>query len=146
MLKKATGGHVKDVDREGRTILALVSVFGNEDADGDVITRGAYEDTIRALGPEGKDRVWHLVDHDPTKRINKPDRIEETDSGLLFETAVPETRLGDDVLALYDAVGESMEHSVKIEILDSEPRDPMSDADNATLLTRLNNPAAGAMQ
>lgn len=132
-----SGGRVKDVDREGRTIVALVSAFGNKDADGDVIVRGAYQETVKRLGPEGRDRVWHLLDHNPTKRINKPTAIRETEEGLLFETPVPETRLGDDVLALYDAVGESMEHSVHIEVLDSEPADPMDDANETTMLTRL---------
>ena len=126
LLNKTTGT-TKDVDRDGRTIVALVSRFGNRDAHGDIMQSGAFRESIRERGPGGQDRIWHLMDHDPTKRINKPDTVEETDEGLLFETVVPETRRGDDVLALYDAVGESMEHSVMIEILDSEPVDPQGE-------------------
>ncbi len=120
-LTTKAGGTVKDVDTKGRTIVALMSRFGNIDEHGDVIRRGAFSESVQKEGPQGRDRIWHFADHDPTKRLGKPTRVEETSEGLLFETPVAESRLGDDILALYDQVGESMEHSVGMTIEDGEP-------------------------
>ena len=106
------GGVVKDVDAETRTVQLYASRFGNEDADGDVMVKGAYARSIQDWGPDGKDRIWHLVDHDYTKRVTKPTSIVEDDHGLLCESEIPDTTLGSDLLKLYETVGTSMEHSV----------------------------------
>jgi HK97 family phage prohead protease len=116
-LQFKTGGSVKDVDTSKRTVVFFASRFGNEDSDGDVMVKGAYERSIAEWGPGGKDRIWHLADHDFTKRLAKPKALRETDEGLLIESEIPDTTLGRDMLALYDAVGQSMEHSVGFEEL-----------------------------
>jgi len=48
----------KDVD--GRSVIGIASVFGNIDAGGDIIHRGAFKKTIG----EGMRRVKHLWQHD----------------------------------------------------------------------------------
>lgn len=106
------GGEVKDVDADSRTVVAHYSVFGVEDDDGDVVHEGAFEQSIKADGPQGRDRIWKMRDHDWSQRINKPNVIREDGDGLVMETKMPDTRLGNDVLEMYREVGSSMEHSV----------------------------------
>lgn len=106
------GGTVKDVDTDSRTVVAHYSVFGVVDDDGDVVHGGAFEQSIEKDGPEGRDRIWKMRDHDWAQRLGKPDTIYEDDEGLVMETTMPDTTLANDVLAMYEQVGESMEHSV----------------------------------
>lgn len=110
------GGTVKDVDAESRTIVAHYSVFGVVDDDGDVVHPGAFEKSIQKNGPQGQDRIWKMRDHDWTQRINKPKKITEDSDGLVMETKMPDTRLGNDVLEMYREVGDSMEHSVGMQL------------------------------
>jgi len=106
------GGTVKDVDSGSRTVVAHYSVFGVVDNDGDVVHEGAFEQAIEKDGPEGRDRIWKMRDHDWSQRLGKPDAIYEDGEGLVMETTMPDTTLANDVLAMYEQVGESMEHSV----------------------------------
>ena len=112
------GGYTKDVDAGSRRVAMYLSVFGNEDADGDVMRRGAYARSIREWGPEGKNRIWFLTDHDYTKRVTKFDTLEEDDTGLYAEATLPDTTLANDLLTLYRELGESIEHSVGFHLLD----------------------------
>jgi len=106
------GATVKDVDADSRTVVAHYSVFGVVDDDGDVVHEGAFEQSIKKDGPDGRDRIWKMRDHDWSQRINKPDAIYEDADGLVMETKMPDTRRGNDMLEMYREIGGSMEHSV----------------------------------
>lgn len=116
---KTLQGAVKDIDTTGRVVTGYFSSFDNVDSDGDVILRGAFERTLRERGPEGKNQIMHLWQHDPYRPIGKPSVIKEDDKGLYFETYMPETTLGNDTLKLYEA-GIINEHSIGFRIINSD--------------------------
>lgn len=116
---KTLQGAVKDIDTTGRVVTGYFSSFGNVDSDGDVIIRGAFERTLRERGPQGKNKIMHLWQHDPYRPIGKPAVLKEDDKGLYFETYMPETTLGNDTLKLYEA-GIINEHSIGFRVMDSE--------------------------
>jgi HK97 family phage prohead protease len=106
-------GIVKDVDVERRIVEGYYSVFDYKDSDGDIITPGAYTKTIKENGPNGKNRIMHLYQHDPLTVLGKPSMLVEDEKGLYFRTAISDTQLGTDVLKLYRD-GVLTEHSVGI--------------------------------
>ena len=71
-LFKAVANSIKDIDAKQRTIVAYASIFGNIDSDDDIIQSGAYTKTIQENGPKGKNRVWHLFNHDTEYPVTKP--------------------------------------------------------------------------
>lgn len=75
---------VKDSNDESMTIKAYGSVFGNEDSDKDVIYKGAYAKTIKEWGPEGKDRIKLVAQHDISRPIARITEMKEDDYGLLI--------------------------------------------------------------
>lgn len=111
---------VKDIDTSGRTVTGYFSAFGNIDSDDDVILPGAFERTLRERGPEGKNRIMHLWQHDPWRPIGKPSVLREDEKGLYFETYFPDTTLGNDTLKLYEA-GIINEHSIGFNIMQADP-------------------------
>ena len=117
---KTLSESVKDVDTKGRTVTGYFSSFGNVDSDGDVILPGAFERTIRERGPEGKNRIFHLFQHDAWRPLGKPSVLKEDNKGLYFETLFPDTTLANDTLKLYEA-GIYNEHSIGYKILNSDP-------------------------
>lgn len=129
---KDFSGTVKDVDMKNRTVSGYFSVFDVKDSDDDIIKPGAYTKTIQENGPSGKDRVMHLLQHNPTKPLGKPHELKEDDKGLFFRTRIVDTSFGTDTLKLYrDEVFK--EHSIGFKIVDSH-RDEEQDADVLTEL------------
>lgn len=122
------GGTVKDVDPEGRTVTGYFSTFDKLDSQGDIIRQGAFARTISQRGPDGANRIWHLDQHRVTRRIAKPRVLREDERGLYFETVVPPTTLGDDLLVLYQE-GHITEHSVGIDIIQASPTEIETEAD-----------------
>jgi len=123
---------VKDVDMDKRTVAGYFSVFGNKDSDGDIIQKGAYKKTVKENGPNGKNRIVHLLQHNPTQPLGKPETLKEDDNGLFFQTKISDTSYGTDTLKLYrDEV--LQEHSVGFKVINSSN----SHEDDARVLTEL---------
>jgi len=114
-----TAGLVKDVDTEKRIVTGFFTSTGTLDSDMDIFADGAFKKTIKELGPKGKNRIWHLYQHDHFSPINKPYLVEERSEGVYFETKFPKTPLADMVLALY-AEGANPEHSVGFQVMKDE--------------------------
>jgi HK97 family phage prohead protease len=106
-------GIIKDVDVDRRMIEGYYSVFDYKDSDGDIMMKGCYTKTIKENGPNGKNRIMHLYQHDPLTVLGKPSMLVEDEKGLYFRTAISDTQLGTDVLKLYRD-GVLTEHSVGI--------------------------------
>lgn len=122
-------GSVKDVDIDTMTVTGYYASFGNVDADEDVFVQGAFEESIEEWGPNGSGRITHLNQHHVDQPIGAPDVLREDDFGLYFETSVVDTRIGEDVLKMYDAG--VYEHSVGFVRKGEEQRD-----DGVTLITK----------
>lgn len=112
-------GILKDVDMDRRMIEGYYSVFDFKDSDGDVMLPGCYAKTIKENGPNGRNRIMHLYQHDPLTVLGKPMVLMEDEKGLYFRTAITDTQLGTDVLKLYRD-GVLKEHSVGINFVKRE--------------------------
>lgn len=110
MRYKGAGFHVKDMDMKSGFIRLMASSFGNKDSDGDIILQGAYAKTIAENGPQGKNRIKMLWQHDSWKPIGRPDKLEETSEGLIVEGYVSDIQNGD-YRKMYEQ-GIITEHSV----------------------------------
>lgn len=104
---------VLDVDAQKRVLKAYVSKFGNIDSDRDMIHAGSYKKTITETGPEGKNRIKHLWNHDWTKILSKPRELYEDEVGVVMVSEIVPTSYGKDVILLYEN-GDIDEHSVGI--------------------------------
>jgi len=129
---KMISGSIKDVDMESRMVSGYFSAFDFVDSDGDMLKKGCYSKTIEERGPRGKNRIMHLLQHDPAKPLGKPMELYEDDYGLKFTTAISETQYGTDTLKLYKD-GVYTEHSVGINIIQSD----YSDEDRANIVTEV---------
>ncbi len=112
-ITKDTYTEIRGVDVEKRIVEGYYSVFDFKDSDGDVIVKGAYKKTLQENGPEGKNRIMHLYQHDPLQVLGRPMTLMEDEKGLYFRTMIADTQLGTDVLKLYRD-GVLKEHSVGI--------------------------------
>lgn len=116
---KSTSASVKGVDMDRRIIEGYYSIFDFKDSDGDVMLKGCYEKTLKENGPNGKNRIMHLYQHDPLQVLGKPMTLMEDEKGLYFRTMISDTELGNDVLKLYRD-GILTEHSVGINFIQRE--------------------------
>jgi len=109
IFKQSPIGELIDADSKAGIVKGYASVFGNVDSDGDIITKGAYQKTIKENGY----RVKYLYQHDMDKPLGKMVHLEEDQNGLMFEAKIPKTQLGKDVIELMKA-GVITENSVGI--------------------------------
>jgi len=98
--------NIKDMDMKKGEVVKYVSAFDNEDAHGDIMTRGAYKKTIT----ENAKRIKMLFQHDVSNPIGKPLSMEEDSNGLLVRSYVSDLK-GGDYRKLYED-GIITEHSV----------------------------------
>jgi len=112
---------VKDIDTKQGIVTGYFAVFGNVDSDGDMIMPGAFQKTIKENGPEGKNRIMHLWQHNPMEPIGKPTVLKEDSYGLYFETKLADTTRGADTLKLYEA-GVINEHSIGFNTIKKEQK------------------------
>jgi len=113
---------IQDVDMEKRTVTGYFSKFGNVDADNDIIVSGAFARTIRENGPDGKNRIKHLKNHDPNRMIGKVVELKEDSNGLFFKSVMSTNTFGKDALIEYQ---EELltEHSIGFITLQSDQTD-----------------------
>lgn len=97
---------IKDMDMSKGQVQMYVSAFGNKDAHGDIIVKGAYKKTLT----ENSHRIKHLWQHDPTNVIGKPKSMVEDNQGLLVDSFISDIKNGD-YRKLYED-GIITEHSV----------------------------------
>ena len=123
LFKDTQGGSVSDVDVKQGIVTGYFSVFGNKDSDGDIIMPGAFTKTLRENGPDSlKPRVLHLLQHDTTRPLGKPQVLREDTKGLYFESRISGTSYGRDTLKLYED-GVLTEHSIGYKVVKNEPKE-----------------------
>lgn len=109
LYKASPVGELLDADMHAGVIKGYGSYFGNLDSDRDVITKGAYNKTIKENG----ERVKYLYQHDMMQPIGKMRELYEDDKGLVFVAEIAKTQLGKDVVELMKS-GVITENSVGI--------------------------------
>lgn len=107
--KTAPLGELSDYDEKNGIVKGYGSYFGNKDADNDVISKGAYQKTIKENGY----RVKYLYQHNMMQPIGKMEELYEDEKGLVFVASIPKTTLGKDVIELMKS-GVITENSVGI--------------------------------
>ena len=117
--KNISSGIIEDVDDVKGIVTGYFSAFNNIDSDGDIIVSGAYKKTVGENGPMGRNRIMHLLQHNPLMPLAKPMELSEDAKGLRFVSKITETSYGKDVIKLY-AEGVFNEHSVGFEIVKSD--------------------------
>jgi HK97 family phage prohead protease len=115
VILKWQGGEVKDLDLKKRTVTGYFAKFETIDSEGDVFVKGAFKKSIE----ESFKRIKHLLHHNFTHPVGAIKRLEEDDFGLYFESYIPETQAGDELLKMYDA-GIYNEHSVGFRLIKGE--------------------------
>lgn len=119
MLYKDVDFSVKDVDKKSRIVQGYFSIFGNIDADLDIVEKGAFRKSISENGPNSKrPRIKHLLQHNTLKPVGLLLDLKEDEQGLFFESRISKSTDGNDTLTLYDE-GILTEHSIGFNILDS---------------------------
>jgi HK97 family phage prohead protease len=117
--KNISQGIIEDVDDVKGIVTGYFSAFNNIDSDGDVIVSGAYKKSIAENGPMGRNRIMHLLQHNPLMPLAKPMELMEDAKGLRFTSKNTETSYGKDVIKLYSE-GVFNEHSVGFEIVKAD--------------------------
>jgi len=120
LTKDTVVASVKDVDVKKGIVTGYFSIFGNVDADGEIVVPGAFKKSLQENGPGSqRNRIYHLFQHDPQMVLGKPHVLKEDEKGLYFETKISETSYGRDVLKLYED-GVYSEHSIGYRVIKSE--------------------------
>ena len=117
--KNISQGIIEDIDEVKGIVTGYFSAFNNIDSDGDVIVSGSYKKTIAENGPQGRNRIMHLLQHNPLMPLAKPMELMEDAKGLRFTSKITETSYGKDVIKLYSE-GVFNEHSVGFEIIKAD--------------------------
>lgn len=101
---KGNVGSVKDIDTKKRIVTGYLTAFGNKDYDGDIATPGMFAKTIQENGPQGKNTIFFLNQHQWWQPHGKFAVLREEEKGLYFESnALPNTTYSNDLLELYAA-------------------------------------------
>ena len=96
MLLKGLNQGFADSDMKQGIVSGYFAVFGNKDLDGDVIEPGAFTKTIQERGPQGKQLIKYLLDHDKTKVVGKIGQLYEDQKGLRYEAKIGSHNMGQD--------------------------------------------------
>ena len=113
---KSLGMEVKDVDAKKGIVSGYFSAFGMVDSDGDIMMPGAFKRSIQDWGPEGKGRIKHLLNHDPSKPLGKIMELNEDNYGLKYTSQIGTHSLGKDFVKMVES-GLIAEHSIGFKIL-----------------------------
>lgn len=88
---------------DGAVIEGYASLFGQADQGGDIVQKGAYAGSIKALSADGR-RVKMLWQHDPAQPIGVWDEVREDARGLWVRGRLLETtQKGREAIALIGA-------------------------------------------
>ena len=107
---------VKDVDAKNGVVAGYFSAFGMVDSDGDIIMPGSFKRSIQDWGVEGKQRIKHLLNHNPSQPLGKLTVLKEDSYGLYYESKIGTHQLGKDFIKMVES-GLIGEHSIGFKTL-----------------------------
>ena len=94
--QKTSKFQVKEYDDDSRIVKGYASVFNNTDSDSDIILSGAYNKSIKEWGPEGKDRIKLVAQHDIGRPVARITELKEDANGLFMEAKFGTHTDGED--------------------------------------------------
>lgn len=86
----------KDIDTGSRMVVFKFAAYGNVDSYGDISTKGMFSRSIN----NNFGRIKHLLDHDSTKALGKPEQIWDDADGAYMSSRVGTHTLGNDFLEM----------------------------------------------
>ena len=96
MILKGLNQGFADSDMKQGIVSGYFAMFGNKDLDGDVIEQGAFSKTVMERGPQGKQLIKYLLDHDKNKVVAKIMNLYEDEKGLRYEAKIGSHAAGQD--------------------------------------------------
>lgn len=96
MILKGLNQGFADSDMKQGIVSGYFAMFGNKDLDGDVIEAGAFSKTVMERGPQGKQLIKYLLDHDKNKVVAKIMNLYEDEKGLRYEAKIGSHAAGQD--------------------------------------------------
>jgi HK97 family phage prohead protease len=96
MVTKGLNQGFTDSDMKQGIVSGYFAMFGNKDLDGDIIEQGAFTKTIQERGPQGKQLIKYLLDHDKNKVVAKIMNLYEDGKGLRYEAKIGSHNAGQD--------------------------------------------------
>jgi uncharacterized protein len=96
MILKGLNQGFADSDMKQGIVSGYFAMFGNKDLDGDVIEQGAFSKTVMERGPQGKQLIKYLLDHDKNKVVAKITNLYEDEKGLRYEAKIGSHAAGQD--------------------------------------------------
>lgn len=102
MLYKGFDLSFKDIDTNKGIVTGYFAAFNSVDSDNDVIEKGSFLKTVQERGPEGKQLIKWLLDHDKYKAIGKVELLKEDNYGLYYEGKVGRHTLGKDFMYMVE--------------------------------------------
>lgn len=93
----------KNADTKEGIVSGYFAMFGNKDLDGDIIERGAFAKTIQERGPQGKQLIKYLLDHNREKVVAKINNLYEDEKGLYYEAKIGSHTAGQDFLKMVES-------------------------------------------
>lgn len=96
MILKGLNQGFADSDMKQGIVSGYFAMFGNKDLDGDVIEPGAFSKTVMERGPQGKQLIKYLLDHDKNKVVAKITNLYEDEKGLRYEAKIGSHAAGQD--------------------------------------------------
>ena len=96
MILKGLNQGFADSDMKQGIVSGYFAMFGNKDLDGDVIEAGAFSKTVMERGPQGKQLIKYLLDHDKNKVVAKLTNLYEDEKGLRYEAKIGSHAAGQD--------------------------------------------------
>lgn len=88
-----------DIDEKSNTVVVYYSSFGSVDKAKEIVTPGAFTKTLKELGPQGKDQIYHFKNH--RVEVSKPKELFTDSYGLKAVVEFPNTTLGRDTIEEY---------------------------------------------
>ena len=107
---------VKDVDAKSGVVAGYFSAFASVDSDGDILMPGAFKRSIQDWGVDGKQRIKHLLNHNPSQPLGKLTVLKEDNFGLYYESKIGTHQLGKDFIKMVES-GLIGEHSIGFKTL-----------------------------
>jgi len=113
---------LKNVDAKKGIVSGYFSAFGMVDSDGDIMMPGAFKRSINDWGPDGKGRIKHLLNHNPSQPLGKITSLKEDSYGLLYTSQIGTHQLGKDFIKMVES-GLIGEHSIGFRTLQEQKSD-----------------------
>jgi HK97 family phage prohead protease len=108
---------IKDIDAKQGVVAGYFANFNTLDSDGDIIRKGAFNQSIQEWFPKG--RVKHLLNHDVSKPLGKIIDLFEDDYGLFYKSEIGKHQLGQDFIKMAES-GLVTEHSIGFRTLNEK--------------------------